>query len=183
MRNTELNFFENNNFEVYENYPFYDVFRTIEELRKIRTDNKQITRGVNYSIIIQLSTFIEGMTSQILWSAIEPKFYEIERVSELDKDFFFRILENLESEVINSYFKDFEKNWYLVHKVNLKNVIKENDPNLWESIEMIFKLRNAISHGNKLTVEYHPTENGNEPKIVVLHKYKIIYDFLTKKNL
>ncbi|QRM89264.1 hypothetical protein FG167_08470 [Lacinutrix sp. WUR7] len=184
MRKTELNFFENGNcLAGYDYYPFYEIFKSIRFLIGIKAKNEKELRGIYYTIIIQCTTLIEGMSGQIINSSIEHRFYEVENFSEKDKEFYKRILQNLEKTVNNSFFRELEKNWEVVYDQDLKKAVNEKDSELWKSITTLFQIRNAISHGHLLTVEYHPTGNNNDFDIKVLDKYKGIYSFLTEKKL
>jgi len=184
MRKTELNFFENGNcLAGYDYYPFYEIFKSINFLIKIKAKNEKELRGIYYTILIQCTTLIEGMSGQIINSSIEQRFYDVDSFSEKDKEFYQRILQNLEKTINNSFFRELEKNWEVVYNQDLKKEINEKDSELWKSIATLFQIRNAISHGQILTVEYHPTGNKNDFDIKVLDKYKGIYSFLTEKKL
>ncbi|WP_437822835.1 hypothetical protein [Tenacibaculum mesophilum] len=183
MRKTELTFFENNCLAGYDYYPFYEIFKSIDFLIEIKGKSEKELRGIYYTILIQCTTLIEGMSGQIINSSIEQRFYDVDSFSETDKEFYQRILQNLETTIKNSFFRELEKNWKVVYNQDLKNAISEKDSELWKSIATLFQIRNAISHGNILTIEYHPTGNGNDFEIKVLDKYKGIYSFLTEKKL
>ncbi|WP_142785693.1 hypothetical protein [Changchengzhania lutea] len=169
-------------FSSYDYYPFYEIFKSIKFLMAITSKNKKELRGIYYTVLIQCTTLIEGMSGQIINSSIEQRFYDVENFSEKDKEFYTRILLDLEKTIDNSFFRELGKNWELVYNQDLKKAINEKDSELWKSINFLFQIRNAISHGNKLTIEYHPTGNNNDFEIEVLNKYKRIYSFLTEKN-
>ena len=183
MRKTELNFFENNCLAGYDYYPFYEIFKSIDFLRNITAKNEKELRGIQYTILTQCTTLIEGMGGQILSSSIEQKFYDVAHFPEKEKRFYQSILSDLEKTVNNSFFRELEKNWEVVYDQDLKQAIMQKDTELWKSIAILFQIRNAISHGHILTIEYHPNEKGNEFDIKVLDKYKRIYLFLTEKKL
>lgn len=183
MQKTELAFFENNLNARYEYYPFYETFNSIKLLIEIKSENEKKLRGVYYTVLIQCTTLIEGMIGQIINSSIKHRFYELQNLPEKEKQFHQRILENLERTISDSYFRDLSKNWELVYGQNLIEAIIQKDKELWKSINTLFKIRNLITHGNILKVEYNPTENNNEFEINVLDKYKIIYSFLIENKL
>lgn len=195
MKKTELKFFENRYLAGYDYYPFEEIFASIKHLKKINSNNEKELRGILFTIIIQCTTYIEGMCGQILFSTIEYKINEFERefgkfdedegtfeVDE-DKEFYIRIFENLEKKIDESYFKDLETNWKLVYNQNIVEEIGNKDRELWKSINNLFSLRNAITHGHVLTIEYKPNRKDESYEISVLGKYKKVYDFLTEKKL
>ena len=152
MRKTELTFFENNCLAGYDYYPFYEIFKSIEFLIEIKGKNEKELRGIYYTILIQCTTLIEGMSGQIINSSIEQRFYDVNSFSETDKEFYQRILQNLETTIKNSFFRELEKNWKVVYNQDLKKAICEKDSELWKSIATLFQIRNAISirqHSNK----------------------------------
>ena len=183
MRKTELRFFEENCVAGYDYYPFYEIFRSIDLMRKFKTNTDKELRGIQYTILTQCTTLIEGMSGQILNSSIEQKFYDISNFAENEKRFYQRILSDLEKTVNNSFFRELEKNWQVVYDQNLKQAISEKDSELWKSISILFQIRNAISHGHLLTIEYHPNGKGNEFEIQALDKYRGVYKYLTEKKL
>lgn len=195
MKKTELPFFENRYLAGYDYYPFEEIFASIKHLKKINNKNEKELRGVLFTIIIQCTTFIEGMCGQILFSTIEHKINEFEsefgkfdadegtfEVDE-DKEFYLRVFKNLEKKIDESYFKDLETNWKLVYNQNIVEEIGKKDKELWKSINHLFTLRNAITHGHVLTIEYKPNRKDKYYEINVLGKYQKVYAFLTEKNL
>ncbi|WP_264566173.1 hypothetical protein [Flavobacterium sp. N3904] len=195
MKKTELLFFEKRYLAGYDYYPFEEIFSSIKHLKKINSKNEKELRGILFTIIIQCTTYIEGMCGQILFSTIEHKINEFEKefgkfdedegtfeVDE-DKDFYIRILKNLERKIDESYFKDLETNWKLVYNQNIVEEIGKKDKELWKSINHLFTLRNAITHGHVLTIEYKPNRNDKYYEINVLAKYQKVYNFLTEKKL
>jgi hypothetical protein len=195
MKKTELKFFENNSFLAeYNYYPFEEIFASIEYLKNISSKNEKELRGLLFTIIIQCTTFIEGMCGQILSSTLEHKIDEFERefgkfdgdngafeVAE-EKEFYVRILKNLEKQIDESYFTNLENNWKLIYDQNVVEEIGKKDKELWKSIKHLFALRNAITHGQILTIEYKPIKDELY-EIRVLGKYKNVYDYLTEKKL
>ena len=79
MKKTELKFFENRYLAGYDYYPFEEIFASIKHLKKINSNNEKELRGILFTIIIQCTTYIEGMCGQILFSTIEYKINEFER--------------------------------------------------------------------------------------------------------
>ena len=195
MKKTELPFFEKKYLSGYDYYPFDEIFSSIKHLKKINCSNEKELRGVLFTIIIQCTTFIEGMCGQILFSTIEHKINEFEsefgKLDEFDgsfevdedKEFYIRVLKNLEKKIDESYFKDLETNWKLVYNQNIVEEIVKKDKELWKSINHLFTLRNAITHGHVLTIQYKPNRNDKYYEINVLGKYQKVYAFLTEKNL
>lgn len=195
MKKTELLFFEKRYLAGYDYYPFEEIFTSIKNLKKIDSKNEKEHRGVLFTIIIQCTTFIEGMCGQILFSTIEHKIKEFESKFgkfdenegtfeiEEDKEFYFRVFKNLEKKIDESYFKDLEANWKLVYNQNIVEEIGKKDKELWKSINHLFMLRNAITHGHVLTIEYKPNRNDKYYEVNVLGKYQKVYAFLTEKNL
>lgn len=195
MKKTELLFFENRYLSGYDYYPFEEIFDSIKYLKKVNNKNEKELRGILFTIIIQCTTFIEGMCGQILFSTIEHKINEFEsefgkfdedegtfEVDE-DKEFYIRIFKNLEKKIDESYFKDLETNWKLIYNQNIIEEIGKKDKELWKSINHLFALRNAITHGHVLTIEYKPNRNDKYYEISVLGKYQKVYTFLSEKKL
>jgi hypothetical protein len=195
MKKTELLFFEKRYLAGYDYYPFEEIFASIKHLKKINSKKEKELRGILFTIIIQCTTYIEGMCGQILFSTIEHKINEFEEefgkfdkdegtfeIDE-DKDFYIRILKNIEKKIDESYFKDLETNWKLVYNQNIVEEIGKKDKELWKSINHLFSLRNAITHGHVLTIEYKPNRNDKYYEINVLAKYQKVYNFLTEKKL
>lgn len=195
MNKTELLYFENRYLARYDYYPFEEIFASISHLKKLNGKNEKEIRGILFTIIIQCTTFIEGMCGQILHSTIEHKiqefemefgkFNEEEGTFEVDddKDFYIRIFKNLERKIDESYFKNLETNWKLVYNQNIVEEIGKKNKELWKSINHLFMLRNAITHGHVLTIEYQPRRNDKYYEIKVLGKYQKVYAFLTEKKL
>lgn len=186
---------ENRYLSGYDYYPFDEIFDSIKYLKKLNGKNEKELRGILLTIIIQCTTFIEGMCGQILFSTIEHKinefnnefgkFDDFEGTFEVDEDkeFFIRVLENLEKKIDESYFKDLELNWKLVYNQNIVEEINKKDKELWKSINHLFALRNAITHGHVLKIEYKPEKNSKYYEINVLGKYQKVYTFLSEKKL
>lgn len=195
MKKTELKFLKNHCLAGYDYYPFEEIFASIKYLKKINSNKEKELRGILFTIIIQCTTFIEGMCGQILFSTIEYKINEFEKefgkfdedegTFEVDeeKEFYIRIFKNLEKKIDESYFKDLETNWKLVYNQDIVAEIGKKDKDLWKSINHLFSLRNAITHGHVLTIEYQPNRKDRSCEINVLGKYKRVYDYLTEKKL
>lgn len=195
MKKTELLFTKKRYLAGYDYYPFEEIFASIKHLKKINSTNEKEIRGILFTIIIQCTTFIEGMCGQILFSTIEHKINEFENEFgkfdenegtfevDDDKDFYIRILKNIEKKIDESYFKDLEVNWKLVYNQNIVEEIAKKDKELWKSINHLFTLRNAITHGHVLTIEYKSNRNDKYSEINVLGKYQKVYNFLTEKKL
>lgn len=195
MKKTKLLYLKNRCTAAYEYYPFDEIFTSINQLQKIDSKNEKEIRGILYTIIIQCTTFIEGMCSQIMFSTIQHKiekfeeefgkyddFFKTFNLDE-DKEFYIRVLKNLERKIDESYFKELETNWKLVYNQNIKEEIAKKDSELWKSIGYLFSLRNAITHGHVLTIEYIPQKVDDSYEINVLGKYQRIYNFFSEKNL
>jgi len=195
MKKTKLPYFKNRFLAGYDYYPFEEIFASIKYLKDMDSQNEKEVRGILFTIIIQCTTYIEGMCGQILFSTIEHKINEFERefgkfnqdesvfeVAE-DKEFYIRILKNLEKKIDESYFKDLESNWKIIYNQSITEEIAKKDKELWKSINHLFTLRNAITHGHVLTVEYKPIKNDEYYEISVLAKYSKVYAFLTEKKL
>jgi len=195
MKKTKLHFFEKRYKAGYDYYPFDEIFNSIKFLKDIKSDNDKELRGVLFTMIIQCTTFIEGMCGQILFSTIDYKINEFEKEFgkfdehegkfeiDDDKDFYIRALKYIEKQIDESYFKDLESNWKLVYNEDIVKKVSEKDNELWKSINHLFSLRNAITHGHVLTIEYIPDLKEDIYSINVLGKYKKVYDYLSEKKL
>lgn len=184
MKETKLKFSTDDRLSGYDYYPFFEIFKSIDYLKKIDLKDKKRKRGINYTILIQCTTLIEGMTSQIINSSIENKEYYLEtELNTKEKNLYLRILNDPEEKINNSFFREFSKIWKIVYDQDIKIELKKKDEKLWENIKVLFDIKNAITHGHKLTIEYKPIKNDNTYRVKALSKYSEIYNFLSRNDL
>lgn len=165
----------------YDYYPFMEVINLIKiNLDSRKNSNPKINSAINYNVILQCATFIEGSICQILDSIIEFRKGQLNLNESLFKDFTIKSLEDIENKIDKAQWGNYPDIFELLLNVKIKDKI---DNELWKAIQILFKFRNAITHGNVITIEYHPIESSTESGIQVLRKYRDIYNFLSEKNL
>jgi len=152
----------------YDYYPFMEVINLINVNLDSRTeDNLKLNSAINYNVILQCATFLEGSVCQILDSIIEFRKGQLSLEDSLFKDFTLKALEDIENKIDKAQWGNYPDIFELLLSVKIKDKI---DNELWKAIQILFKFRNAITHGNVITIEYHPIESSSESNIQVLKK-------------
>jgi hypothetical protein len=166
----------------YDFYPFLDVMNLINhslEQRKSTFDSKLKT-SINYNIILQCSTFLEGSFGQIFDSIIEFRKTIISNSENEYKKFTIQTLNDLEDRIDKAQWNNYPD---IFHSLFGYKISSKMDNESWKAIQIMFKFRNAITHGNIITIEYMPIDELNNCEIKVLKKYSDIYKYFSEKKL
>jgi hypothetical protein len=179
MKKTKLSI-EIDRLSGYDFYPFLDISQSIDWMLESRGKNKKLDSSINYNVILQCCTFIEGSICQLLESIIEYRELTIEDDNSKFKNYTLNILKETKLKIDESQWSNYPN---IYESLLGYKLVSKIDNDLWKSIQILFNLRNAITHGNILTIEYDPIESSDECKIEVLGKYRKIYDYFSEKNL
>jgi hypothetical protein len=166
----------------YDFYPFLDVTNLIKhslEQRKKISDYKLKT-SINYNIILQCSTFLEGSFGQIFDSIIEFRKIIVSDSENEYKKYTIQTLNDLEDRVDRAQWNNYPD---IFHSLFGYKISSKMDNESWKAIQIMFKFRNAITHGNVITIEYMPIDKSNNCEIKVLKKYSDIYKYFSEKKL
>ncbi|NJY62843.1 hypothetical protein HC174_08740 [Salinimicrobium sp. CDJ15-81-2] len=181
MKNTNLKF-KINTLSGYDFYPFIEVTNLIKwslEQRNNSSDFK-LKSSINYNIVLQCSTFLEGSIGQIFDSVIEFRKINVSQSEDKYKIFTLRSLEEFDDKIEKAQWNNYPEIFHSLFGYKLSSKMKDE---IWEAIQVMFRLRSVIAHGNILTIEYFPIDDSNRCEIKVLKKYNNIYEYFSKKKL
>jgi len=159
----------------------------IWKLEKRETEKSSIVYSINYSLIVDLTSAIEGFLNEtfdnILGQRMSLSQKELESDStKLDSfdDFKYRLIDFVQDKLENSTWSSYNEIFKVLVGKNLKGNI-ENE--LWKGISSLFTFRNMIVHGKILSIEYTQIRDSNDFEIKLKNKYKSVYSYLSEKNL
>ncbi|RLK06702.1 HEPN domain-containing protein [Tenacibaculum discolor] len=181
MKKTTLRF-NINTLSGYDFYPFLDVANLIDYSLELRnqTSSSKLKTSINYNIILQCCTFLEGSLGQIFDSIIEFRKNNILNSNDKYKEYTIQTLNDLEKRIDKAQWMNYPDIYNSLFGHKLSSKINNES---WKAFQIMFKLRNAITHGNVITIEYTPIDQSNNCKIEVLKKYSDIYDYFSEKKL
>jgi len=126
---------------------------------------------INASILIDLTTFIEGITYE-MQSTI---FFQ--RLDSKDK-FQRNIINYFDNKLNNSTWTNYVEFFELLIGEKLVTKI---DNEKWKAISVLFSFRNSLVHGKEIEILY--TDINGEPSVESYDRHKKVFEYLKEKKL
>jgi len=141
------------------------------ENRNLLEDNSELRNTINLSILIDLTTFIEGFLTKILNNTIDKR---------QDKDNLFskKIIEHYKLKITELTWSKYNEYVELILGNKLSQITNNET---YKAINILFTFRNLVVHANDLRIHYH--QNGTKEDYYSDSKFNSIIDFLKEKKL
>lgn len=135
------------------------------------TEKDFLISTINSSILIDLTTFSEGIIYEIQSTVFFDRY-------DSNDEFQFRTFKYFDDKLNNSTWSNYIETFELILGEKLSTKIESE---LWKSISMLFNFRNSLVHGKEIEIHYYE-ENGKlfaeSPK-----KLKNVFQYLKEKKL
>lgn len=140
--------------------------------------------SINLLMLISLTSFLESVISDVLKNVISDLIlYQEHKTSAKPL--------HVNEKIKLHMFKDFERAIsnasFIQYDDICKRMLNEGLANFtcndtWETIKILFVLRNQVVHGRDFTVSFIENEN-DKANIIIDSKYKSVVDYLLKKGI
>lgn len=150
-------------------YPVMMRWKKIQRNKLDPKNNDNIISGINSSLIVDCTCFLEGIFDLAIREKINYR---------QDGSYELRINHHLLDRLENAQFNEYQKLYYLVFGNELKDVV---DNETWKAITSLFSLRNLIVHGTGVSIDLYRIDGRY--KIVGCGKYKSVLKYLMEVKL
>jgi hypothetical protein len=167
---------------VWRHFPSLIKWKQKNRIVNNSNDNYLLERGINYSIIFDLTTLIEGCFYEMYFLGQNTRNTNLtdEQIFSLNNTMYYRLANELYERMNVATWSDVNELFYLC----FGKIIKEEiDNERWKSISILFSFRNLLIHGKPIYVEYAKNIEKEEPNILVKNKHKTVYNYLLEKKL
>lgn len=158
-----------NGIKTWWTYPVMMRWKKIQRDKLNTKNNENIISGINSSLIVDCTCFLEGIFDLAIREKINYR---------QDGNYELRINHHLLERLENAQFNEYQKLYYLVFGNELKDVA---DNETWKAIKSLFSLRNLIVHGTGVSIDF--CRINGKYKIVGIGKYKSILNYLIEIKL
>ena len=158
-----------NGIKTWWTYPVMMRWKKIQRDKLSTKNNENIISGINSSLIVDCTCFLEGIFDLAIREKINYR---------QDGNYELRINNHLLERLENAQFNEYQKLYYLVFGNELKDVA---DNETWKAIKSLFSLRNLIVHGTGVSIDF--CRINGKYKIVGIGKYKSILNYLIEIKL
>jgi len=144
--------------------------------KRNKTSQKKdyLIKTINSSILLDLTSFLEGITTEILLEIIWIRNFK----DEANSIYLNNVTRYLDTVVLKSSWRD---TLNLLESITGNKVSDFVEPEVLKSINILFSFRNLLTHGLEIEIEYF--EKDNKTFIDTNSKYKPIVQFLKEKKL
>lgn len=176
-------------------YTYEEFAKAIDILKKLRsTLREEDVSCINAIIILLTACCIEGKLEEIALSSLELSFLVNVDKNRKDSSKYIPLTKPHDySELLHNLSDDLQKRIFLstgidkfdeLIKLITNKAFKEDSiiKQVLESIKVLFHFRNGLAHGKRIATFSVKNEDKNTEEIT-LGTYKIVEDFLIKKNL
>lgn len=126
---------------------------------------------INASILIDLTTFIEGISYEMQSTVF---FKRLDNIDKFQRNLFKYFDNKLNSSTWTNYVEFFDL-------ILGEKLVKKIDNEKWKAISVLFNFRNSLVHGKEIEILYEGI--NNEPSIQAYDRHKKVFEYLKEKKL
>lgn len=150
-------------------YAWWAIPEFVKWLKGNRDNEKEEVYAINLTIILHSATLLEGFIYQLLVEECGTPSY--------NKDIDDRLLIELNKRLENASWKNYQELFILIIGKKLSDFTNQKN---WKSINMLFQLRNSLTHGKSIELKFY---NKYQREPVISGKNKTIYNYFKEIKL
>ncbi len=167
---------------VWRIFPKLIEWKQLQRDKSARKKSFNLNFALNYSILIDLTVFLEGCFHEILSSSqlIVNNGLRDSVIDKINRSMYGRLIEDLTAKIDNSTWSDIPNLYNVCFGQDLKTTVTNET---WKAMSALFTFRNMLTHGKPFSFEFIRENQGNDFFVDITNKYKTVFYYLKEAKI